>query len=43
MVLWRVGLKEDVKDSIWKDSAVIIQMVVGYGFCVDEELSIVLR
>jgi len=37
LVLWTVGLKEDVKDSIWKDSLVIIQVVVGYGFCVDVE------
>ena len=29
-----VGLKEDVKDSIRKDSLVIIQEVIGYGFCV---------
>ena len=36
-VLWTVGLEEDVKDSIWKDSLVIIQVVVGYGFNVDVE------
>ena len=36
-VLWTVGLKEDVKYSIWKDNLVIIQVVVGYGFCVDVE------
>jgi hypothetical protein len=36
-VLWTVGLKEDVKDSIWKDSLVIIQVVAGYRFCVDME------
>ena len=35
MVLWTVGLKEDVQDSIKKDSLVIIQVVVGYGFCMD--------
>jgi len=32
-----MGLKEDVTDSIRKDSVVIIQVVVGYGFCVDVE------
>jgi hypothetical protein len=32
-----VGLKEDVKDSIRNDSVVIIQVVFGYGFCVDVE------
>jgi len=37
MVLWTVGLKKDVKDSIRKDSLVIIQVVVGYGFCMDVE------
>ena len=36
-VLWMVGRKEGIKVSIWKDSVVIIQMVVGYGFCVDVE------
>ena len=36
-VLWMVDLKEDVKDSIWKDSLVIIQVVVSYGFCMDME------
>ena len=36
-VLWMVGLQEDVKDRIRKDSLVIIQVVVGYGFCVDVE------
>jgi len=36
-VLWTVGLKVDVKESIRKDSLVIIQVVVGYGFCVDVE------
>jgi hypothetical protein len=32
-----MGLKGDVKDSIQKDSLVIIQVAVGYGFCVDVE------
>ena len=36
-VLWMVGLKEDVKDCNRKDSVVIIQVVVSYGFCVDVE------
>jgi len=36
-VLWLVGLNEDVRDSIRKDSLVIIQVVVGYGFCMDVE------
>jgi len=36
-VLCTVGLKEDVKDSIRKDSVIIIQMVIGYGFCADVE------
>ena len=36
-VLWKVGLTENVKDSIQKDSVVIIQVVVGYGFCMDVE------
>ena len=36
-VVWMMGLKEDVKDSIQKDSLVIIQVAVGYGFCVDVE------
>ena len=36
-VLWTVGLKEDVKDNIQKDGLVIIQVFVGYGFCVDVE------
>jgi len=29
-VLWTVGLMEDVKNSIRKDSLIIIQVVVGY-------------
>ena len=29
MVLWMVGLKEDIKDCIRKDSVVINQVVVG--------------
>jgi len=36
-VLWTVGLKEDVKDSIRKDGLAIIQVVVGYGFSVHVE------
>jgi hypothetical protein len=32
-----VGLKEDIKDSIRKDSLVIIQVVFGYGLCMDVE------
>jgi phosphosulfolactate phosphohydrolase-like enzyme len=36
-VLWTVGLKEDIKYCIQKDSVVIIQVVVGYGFCMDVE------
>ena len=36
-VLRMVGLEEDVKDSIRGDGLVIIQVVVGYGFCVDVE------
>ena len=32
-----VGLEEDVKDSIRKDGLFVIQVVVGYGFCVDVE------
>ena len=31
------GLEEDVKDSIRKDGLFVIQVVVGYGFCVDVE------
>jgi len=31
------GSKEDVKDSIRKVSLAIIQVVVGYGFCVEVE------
>jgi len=36
-VLWKVGLTEDVKDSIRKDSLVIIQVGDGYRFFVDVE------
>jgi len=36
-VLWTMSLKEDVKDSIRKDSLAIIQIVVGYGICVHME------
>ena len=36
-VLWTVVLKEDIKDSIRKESVAIIQVVVGYGFCSDVE------
>ena len=36
-VYWMVGLKEDVKDNIRKNSLVIIQVVACYGFCVDVE------
>ena len=35
-VLWTVGFK-DIKDGIRKDSVVIIQVVICYGFCVDVE------
>ena len=35
--LWTAGLEEDVKDSIRKDGLFVIQVVVGYGFCVDVE------
>jgi hypothetical protein len=31
------GSKEDVKDSIRKDSLSIIQVAVVYGFCADVE------
>jgi len=35
--LWTAGLEEDVKDSIQKDGLFVIEVVVGYGFCVDVE------
>ena len=36
-VLWAVGSCKDVKDSAWKDGVVIINLVVGYCFCMNVE------
>ena len=36
-VLWAVGFCKDVKDSVWKDGVVVINLVVGCCFCVNVE------
>ena len=36
-VLWAVGFCKDVRDSAWKDGVVVINLVVGYCFCVNVE------
>ena len=35
--LWTAGLEEDVKDSFRKDGLFVIEVVAGYGFCMDVE------